>query len=169
VQRESILGTIDPGERARKPWGAHSSLTLAHPAREVGVLKRHGVGGREGERFSCQVPGTMYGILNGTLTLLPLQRWPTTPLTPVHLPAFPLACSPALASDLEACRPQATQMLPAFPDKTLIIPGFSYSSPSPIPHQLRFSHSSDIPKPAKPFCRFRRIEIAVTGRHAVII
>ena len=28
---------------------SHEALTLAHPAREVEVLKRHSVGGREGE------------------------------------------------------------------------------------------------------------------------
>jgi hypothetical protein len=36
---------------------AHSALTLPHPAREVRVLKRHGVGEGEGELradFICQ-------------------------------------------------------------------------------------------------------------------
>ena len=48
------MGSLIEGERAREPRGAHPALTLhspvAHPAREVGVLKRYGVGEREGER-----------------------------------------------------------------------------------------------------------------------
>jgi hypothetical protein len=37
-------------ERTHEPRGVQPSLSLAHPAREVGVFKRHGVG--EHERIS---------------------------------------------------------------------------------------------------------------------
>jgi hypothetical protein len=43
------LGPLSEGERAREARAAHPLLTLSHPAREVGVLKQHGVGNGESE------------------------------------------------------------------------------------------------------------------------
>ena len=50
----------------REARGAHLSLSLPHPAREVQVLKRHGVGEYESELgadlplFSCQSAASLF-------------------------------------------------------------------------------------------------------------
>jgi hypothetical protein len=53
VKKRVHLSPLIEGERARDLRSAHPftypSLTLAHPAREMRVLRRHGVGEREGE------------------------------------------------------------------------------------------------------------------------
>ncbi len=43
------MGPSDETERACETQGAHPSLTVAHPAREIRVLERHGVGEGESE------------------------------------------------------------------------------------------------------------------------
>ena len=49
LKKGAHLGPLNEGERARETRAAHPLLTLLHPTREVGVLKRHGVGDGESE------------------------------------------------------------------------------------------------------------------------